>query len=61
MEKLRTLDCYTETQINKQKNKKLHLIQLMPILADLVLSNEAAIKDHLKMIFIDISESILNN
>jgi hypothetical protein len=26
LEKLRTLDCYTETQINKQKNKKIHLI-----------------------------------
>jgi hypothetical protein len=32
----------------------------MPIFADLVLSNEATIKEHLRLIFIDISEPFIN-
>ena len=30
----------------------------MPIFAELVLSNEASLKDHLRVIFLDISEAI---
>jgi hypothetical protein len=30
----------------------------MPIFADLVLSNEAQLKEHLRLIFLDISEAI---
>ena len=40
------------------KSKKGHLVQLMPIFADLVLSNEASLKEHLRLIFLDISEAI---
>ena len=36
------------------------MIQLMPVLADLVLSNENTVKDHLRLIFIDISDSFEN-
>jgi hypothetical protein len=33
----------------------------MPIFADLVLSNEVTIKEHLRLIFIDISEPFINS
>jgi len=34
---------------------------LMPVFAELVLSNEQTIKEHLRLIFIDISDSFVNN
>jgi len=33
-------------------------VSLMPIFSDLVLSNESALKEHLRLIFLDISEAI---
>lgn len=58
LEKLRLLDCYPETQPPHYKSKKGHLVQLMPIFADLVLSNESGLKEHLRQIFLDISEAV---
>jgi predicted protein tyrosine phosphatase len=43
------------------KTKKSHLVSLMPIFADLVLSNEASLKEHLRLILMDISEAIAEN
>jgi len=65
LERLRLLDSYPDAKILKrgissQKNKKEHLILLMPVFAELVLSNEKSIKDHLRLIFIDISDSLTN-
>lgn len=51
------LDCYPEMSSKQYKTKKSHLVQLMPIFADLVLSNENDLKEHLRLIFIDISSS----
>jgi len=59
LEKLRQLDCYPETGTSSYgRTKKGHLVQLMPIFAELVLSNEAALKEHLRMIFLDIAECV---
>ena len=58
LEKLRQLDCFPEVQPEHYKSKKGHLVQLMPIFADLVLSNESALKEHLRQIFLDIAEAI---
>ena len=58
LDKLRQLDCYPEVQPEQYKNKKGHLVQLMPIFADLVLSNETNLKEHLRLIFLDIAEAI---
>lgn len=33
----------------------------MTVFADLILSNESDIKDHLRLIFIDISESLIED
>jgi len=55
LEKLRSLDCYPEAKNTKQKSKKTHLIQLMPIFADLILTNEVTIKEQLRLIVNDIS------
>ena len=64
LEKLRQLDCYPEVAgalPQAGKSKKSHLVQLMPVFADLVLSNEASLKEHLRLIFLDISEAIAEN
>jgi len=59
LEKLRQLDCYPEIETGSYGgSKKGHLVQLMPIFAELVLSNETALKEHLRLIFLDISEAI---
>ena len=61
LEKLRQLDCYPEIETGASsygRTKKGHLVQLMPIFAELVLSNEAALKEHLRMIFLDIAECV---
>ena len=64
LEKLRQLDCFPEMNQSPNiiapqiKSKKAHLVQLMPIFADLVLSNETGLKEHLRQIFLDISEAI---
>jgi hypothetical protein len=39
-------------------NKKGHLIELMPVFADLVMSNEAGLKENLRYIFIEISKAL---
>ena len=57
LEKLRQLDCYPEIQ-SQYKSKKGHLVSLMPIFAELVMSNEAGLKEHLRLIFLDISEAV---
>ena len=64
LEKLRQLDCYpdvTGMHTKGGKSKKSHLVSLMPVFADLVLSNEASLKEHLRLIFLDISEAIAEN
>jgi len=62
LEKLRQLDCYPEvTHTRGGKSKKSHLVSLMPVFADLVLSNEASLKEHLRLIFLDVSEAIAEN
>lgn len=58
LEKLRALDCYPEVQPEQYKSKKGHLVQLMPLFADMILSNEAQLKEHLRLIFLDIAEAI---
>jgi len=59
LEKLRQLDCYPEIQsVSQYKSKKGHLVHLMPIFAELVMSNEAGLKEHRKLIFLDISEAV---
>ena len=60
LEKLRQLDCYPEIDTGSSYggSKKGHLVQLMPIFAELVLSNENALKEHLRLIFLDIAEAI---
>ncbi|TNV71737.1 hypothetical protein FGO68_gene6704 [Halteria grandinella] len=73
LEKLRQLDVYPEMnnaftsptphtsqipQVMGVRSKKGHLVSLMPIFADLVLSNEASLKEHLRLIFLDINEAI---
>ena len=40
LDKLRDLDCYPEFQQPTANFKKGHLIELMPILSDLILRNE---------------------
>ena len=39
-------------------NKKGHLIELMPVFADLVMSSEAGLKENLRYIFIEISKAL---
>jgi hypothetical protein len=39
-------------------NKKGHLIELMPVFADLVMSNEIGLKENLRFIFIEISRAL---
>jgi len=39
-------------------NKKGHLIELMPVFADLVMSNEVGLKENLRFIFIEISKAL---
>ncbi len=58
LEKLRQLDCYPTHNSSQPQSKKGHLVQLMPILAELVMSQEGALKEHLRLIFIDISEAV---
>jgi predicted protein tyrosine phosphatase len=56
LEKLRQLDCYPEG--SNSGSKKPHLVQLMAVFAELVLSNESALKEHLRLIFLDIAEAV---
>jgi hypothetical protein len=67
LEKLRLLDVYPEMNNFSSlvtsgslgvRSKKGHLVSLMPIFADLIMSNEASLKEHLRLIFLDISEAI---
>ena len=44
--------------MSQYKSKKGHLVHLMPILAELVMSNEAGLKEYLRLIFLDISEAV---
>ena len=41
--------------------KKGHLIELMPILSDLILRNEQAVKESLRLIFLEISSALTDN
>ena len=44
-----------------QNFKKGHLVELMPILSELILRNEQAIKESLRMIFLEISTALNEN
>ena len=41
--------------------KKGHLIELMPILSDLILRNEQGVKDSLRLCFLEISTALSEN
>lgn len=41
--------------------KKAHLVELMPVLSDLILRNEQAIKESLRLIFLEISQALNEN
>ena len=41
--------------------KKGHLIELMPILSDLILRNEQTVKESLRLIFLEISQALSEN
>ena len=53
LEKLKTLETY------HKNNKKGHLVEMMPVFADLVMSNQHELKEHLRDIFKTISTSIM--
>lgn len=66
IEKLRDLDCYPAQLISggqgQTKNfTKGHLIELMPIFSELILRNEQAIKESLRLIFLEISAALNQN
>ena len=49
------------TSLSSANFKKGHLIELMPILSDLILRNEQGIKDSLRLCFLEISTALSEN
>ena len=79
LDKLRDLDCYPSSQMQRASTaslgsqrasnasiaggnfKKSHLIELMPILSELILRNEQPVKEALRSIFLEISTALNDN
>lgn len=66
IERLRDLDCYPAQLISGGQGQtgaftKGHLIELMPIFSELILRNEQAIKESLRLIFLEISAALNQN
>jgi len=56
LERLKMLDSFPDH--SNQKNCKEHLIQLMPVFADMIVTSDAQIKESLRLIFHEISRAL---